>query len=587
MRHLWQLLLLTVVCLSPGTATAGALRIEIDHRWGDGRLALGDPVRLPGLSYPLTVSRCDYLLSGFAVQGVDGGWLEADPGLVGLIRLGKGITTIDLGEIPAGDYRAFRFSVGLGEELNAADPNRFPPGHALHPQRCGLHWSWQGGYIFLALEGRYGDGGRGDAGFAYHLARDANRVEVLVELPFEMRKRVTLNLAFDLRAVFRGAGEISPGRGRDSTHSREGDPVLPVLRDNLAGAFRGLGARGEFFHPAPTAPEGEAEGPAPHGNPFRLRVSQRLPRFALPPDNPLTEEGVALGRRLFEEPLLSRDGKISCASCHRRELAFADGRKFALGVGGAEGTRNSMALFNLAWAEGFFWDGHAPSLRQQVLEPIRDPDEMGESLARVIGKLIEAEGYPEAFQAAFGGRAVTPDRIAKALEQFLLSLVSQDSKFDRAMRGEAELTEGERRGFQLFVTENDPALGLRGADCFHCHGGGLFVSAAYANNGLPLAPGEGDRSTVTGDPADRGKFKVPSLRNIAVTAPYMHDGRFATLEEVVEHYDSGVRRTPELDPNLAKHPPGGLGLSAQDKRDLVAFLKTLTDPVFLGVEAGE
>jgi len=152
------------------------------------------------------------------------------------------------------------------------------------------------------------------------------------------------------------------------------------------------------------------------------------------------------------------------------------------------------------------------------------------------------------------------------------------------MRGEAKLTESESRGFQLFVTENDPALGLRGADCFHCHGGSLFVSLDYANNGLPLGVGGTDRSDVTGNAADRGKFKVPSLRNVAVTGPYMHDGRFATLEEVIEHYHSGVERSPTLDPNLAKHPREGLQLSDGDKRDLIHFLRTLTDPALLGTD---
>jgi cytochrome c peroxidase len=181
---------------------------------------------------------------------------------------------------------------------------------------------------------------------------------------------------------------------------------------------------------------------------------------------------------------------------------------------------------------------------------------------------------------------VTAERVALALEQFLLTLISQDSKFDRASRKIETLTAEERRGLELFVTEHDPARGLRGADCFHCHGGNLFTSGQLANNGLPAlgaTGGKGDegRFDVTGNEADRGKFKVPSLRNVAATGPYMHDGRFATLEEVVEHYDRGVQRSATLDPNLAKHPASGLGLSAEDKRALVAFLKTLTDETFL------
>jgi cytochrome c peroxidase len=173
-------------------------------------------------------------------------------------------------------------------------------------------------------------------------------------------------------------------------------------------------------------------------------------------------------------------------------------------------------------------------------------------------------------------------RIAKALEQFLLTLVSQDSRFDRAARKVAELTESEKRGLRLFVTEFDPKRGLRGADCFHCHGGTLFTSQQFANNGLELSIDDLGRMAVTKNAADRGKFKTPSLRNIARTAPYMHDGRFATLEEVVEHYSSGVRRTDTLDPNLAKHPEGGIQLTTEEKADLVDFLKTLTDESFTG-----
>ena len=241
-----------------------------------------------------------------------------------------------------------------------------------------------------------------------------------------------------------------------------------------------------------------------------------------------------------------------------------------------------MPLFNLAWQQFFFWDGRAATLREQVLMPIQDANEMNETLPNVIAKLSEDPQCVNAFNQAFGSKEVTSERIAKALEQFLLTLVSQESRFDRAARKVAELTESEKRGLQLFVTEFDPKRGLRGADCFHCHGGTLFSSQPFANNGLALANDDIGRMATTHNASDRGKFKTPSLRNVARTAPYMHDGRFATLEEVVEHYSSGVRRTSTLDPNLAKHPESGLQLTAQEKTDLVAFLKTLTDESFLG-----
>ena len=239
-----------------------------------------------------------------------------------------------------------------------------------------------------------------------------------------------------------------------------------------------------------------------------------------------------------------------------------------------------MPLVNLAWADEFFWDGRAKSLREQVLMPIQDTHEMNETLEAVRAKLGADPAYLRKFTSTFGSNEITSERIALALEQFLLTLVSQDSKFDRAARRLTELTPIEQRGLQLFVTEHDPARGLRGADCFHCHGGNLFSNHQFMNNGLREFSSDGGRIEVTGKASDRSKFKVPTLRNVALTAPYMHDGRFQTLEEVVEHYNSGVQRTRTLDPNLAKHPESGLGLTDDDKKALVAFLKTLTDEEF-------
>jgi cytochrome c peroxidase len=191
------------------------------------------------------------------------------------------------------------------------------------------------------------------------------------------------------------------------------------------------------------------------------------------------------------------------------------------------------------------------------------------------------ETYPALFEQAFGTKEIDADRVARALEQFLLTIVSYRSKFDRAMQGREEFTKEEKRGFELFITEHDPRRGLFGADCFHCHGGPLFSNKRFANNGLEAKPVDIGLGGVTKREFDQGFFSVPSLRNVAVTAPYMHDGRFKTLEEVVEHYVSGVKRSPSLDPNLAKHPPGGVPLSVADKQALVAFLKTLTDDEYL------
>ena len=202
---------------------------------------------------------------------------------------------------------------------------------------------------------------------------------------------------------------------------------------------------------------------------------------------------------------------------------------------------------------------------------------MHETLTNVVKKLGTLESNRVLFARAFGTPDITADRIARALEQFLLVQVSHHSKFDRSLAGQLELSEEEKRGFELFHTEYDPRRGQFGADCFHCHGGPLFMSQSFANNGLDATFKDLGRTLVTGKPGDRGKFAVPSLRNVAVTAPYMHDGRFATLEEVIEHYSTGVKRSATLDPNLAKHPDGGVLLSEADKKALAAFLRTLTD----------
>jgi cytochrome c peroxidase len=339
-----------------------------------------------------------------------------------------------------------------------------------------------------------------------------------------------------------------------------------------------------------------------------------FPKPALPLDNPLTDEGVELGRRLFNDPQLSVNNRQSCAHCHQPDIAFSDGQQFSSGAEGRVGTRNAMGLFNLAWKTSFFWDGRAASLREQVLMPIQNPIEMNQPLSLLPAKLAAlpdraapktgvmragfrdpdsirvpcaaarmalepdaSRGYPRLFARAFGTSEINADRIARALEQFLLVQTSDDSRFDRVLRNEAEFSDEEKRGFELFHAEFDPRRGQRGADCFHCHGGPLFQSQAFANNGLAASVTDSGRAAVTGKTGDAGKFAVPSLRNVAITAPYMHDGRFTRLEQVIEHYSTGIHRSDTLDPNLAKHPDGGIPLSTADKRALVSFLRTLTD----------
>lgn len=301
-------------------------------------------------------------------------------------------------------------------------------------------------------------------------------------------------------------------------------------------------------------------------------------------DNPLTTQGVKLGRMLFYEKMLSSNNQMSCATCHNQKNAFADTTQFSIGVVGMPGKRQAMAVFNMAWnSNEFFWDGRAHLLRDQSLKPIQDPLEMHETLPSVVAKLQASALYPAQFKKAFDTDQITPELMSKAMEQFMNTIVSNKSKYDDYLAGKATLTAAEERGRYLFFTEYNPAFpNASGADCQHCHGGANFENDKYANNGLDDDANMKDigRQSVTNLSSDKANFKIPSLRNVELTFPYMHDGRFKTLEEVVEHYNL-VTNSSTLDAAFQQQLPyGGLKLSAEDKKALVAFLKTLTDNQF-------
>jgi cytochrome c peroxidase len=305
-----------------------------------------------------------------------------------------------------------------------------------------------------------------------------------------------------------------------------------------------------------------------------------FPAPNIPADNPLTVEGVKLGRMLFYDNLLSGNNSMSCASCHKQENAFSDTSRFSTGIDGIQGQRQAMSVFNLLWnTNGFFWDGRTTLLRDQALMPIQDPIEMHQMLPELVSELQASSNYPDQFKKAFGTSSVSTELIGKALEQFMYSIVSNRSKYDEFLKGNVSLTAQEERGRFLFNTEYNPGFpDASGADCRHCHGGDNFENDRYLNNGLDEDTDFVDfgREIVTGLSEDRAKFKVTSLRNIELTPPYMHDGRFNTLEEVVEHYNQ-VRSSSTLDGSFGPQMPGGLQLSTEDKAALVAFLKTLTD----------
>lgn len=336
-----------------------------------------------------------------------------------------------------------------------------------------------------------------------------------------------------------------------------------------------------------TTPTPAPQFPAPKDTTIAMPAG--LPRVDWPSDNKPTVEGIALGKALFFDPILSLDSSISCNSCHHQEYAFSDkpNARFSQGVGGTRGKRNSMPLFNMLWVkEGFFWDGRATMLRHQVTMPIRDPLEMKESMDNVMNKLSRHPQYPQMFGKAFGNTTINENRVALALEQFLFTMISATTKFDSVRMGATVFTPEEQRGFGLFMGEFRSIAqgGKSGADCFHCHQGALLTTGDFRNNGLDSLPQDIGHKFMTNDPNDHGKFRVPSLRNIALTAPYMHDGRFQTLEQVIDFYDHGVKRSATIDPNM-KQMDDGLRLTPQDKADLIAFLKTMTDYRFVNQPA--
>ncbi len=313
--------------------------------------------------------------------------------------------------------------------------------------------------------------------------------------------------------------------------------------------------------------------------PSRLEVPTLFEENIIPPiipsSNLQTEEGVALGKLLFFDPILSSNNTLACADCHATANAFTDPDRFSDGIDGRRGTRNAMPLFNLAWNynERFLWDGSAFSLEQQAFAPVTNPIEMNSTWQAVVDKLKQDTTYPELFRKAFGTAGIDSIRVTKAIAQFERTLISSNSKFDQFLRGQTTLTPQELNGFDVFMDE------ARG-DCFHCHGSDknpLWTDNAFHNNGLDTTFKDLGLGAVTGDPADNGKFRSPSLRNLAFTAPYMHDGRFNTLEEVIDHYSDGLKPSPTIDPLMKKVAQGGVGLSPTDKADLKAFLLSLSD----------
>ena len=299
-------------------------------------------------------------------------------------------------------------------------------------------------------------------------------------------------------------------------------------------------------------------------------VPQIPPHFPVPEylatANPYTPAGISLGKALFYEPLLSKDGSISCGSCHAQVHAFADhNAPLSKGVGGQPGTRNTPPIQNLIWSRSFMWDGSIRHIEVMPIAPLTDHKEMAANWDTVFQRLQQHARYPSMFRAAFGSDLIDDQRILKALAQFMATLVSAGSRYDARVQGNAVFNESELSGERLFQ-----------AHCNNCHTAPLFTSQEFLNNGLDAVSTDIGRMRITRKESDRGSFRVPSLRNVALTYPYMHDGRFQTLEQVLAHYTSDKSGKP-----LADHRVRNIRFSEQERSDLIAFLKTLSDYTFI------
>ncbi len=301
--------------------------------------------------------------------------------------------------------------------------------------------------------------------------------------------------------------------------------------------------------------------------PYPFPEMRFFPKMPASDENPVTMEGATLGRFLFYDKILSADSSFSCASCHKQKFAFADGaQRFSTGISGEPLRRNTMPLFNLAWYNSYFWDGKAGSLEEQVFHPVRAHNEMNLKWDVAAERINKSAFYKPKFQDAFGQQAIDSVLIAKAIAQFERTLLSANSKYDQVLRRERYFTAEEYQGFVLM---NDQTKG----DCLHCHttdGDALGTTARFSNNGLQKAKAAVDypdkgKMEVSGKPEHLGQFKIPSLRNVAVTAPYMHDGRFATLEEVLDFYSEGVHLSANIDSKMGLAHRGGVHLTGEEK----------------------
>jgi len=324
-------------------------------------------------------------------------------------------------------------------------------------------------------------------------------------------------------------------------------------------------------------PVPEAADPARGLEPYTVPLPDYIEAMPVPEDNPLTHAGVALGRHLFYEPRLSGNNKQACASCHQQPRSFTDGLAVSLGSEGQPADRNAMALVNLAWTAPYFWDGRAPTLEALVPVPIQRPDEMNQPMDELLVELHANPLYLDLFEAAFPGEGITEETLSKALAQFLRTLVSFNAPIDALESEEIVISELEQRGIDLMLRgfpKSDPVPDM--CDACHSHRAGVEADAVE-RNGI-YTTNEKKNNGLEADLA----MVVPTIRNIAVTGPYMHDGRLASLDAVLSHYDGGLVAGPELEPPLSREgAPMGMELSTAEREELIALMGLFTDKAFL------
>lgn len=289
--------------------------------------------------------------------------------------------------------------------------------------------------------------------------------------------------------------------------------------------------------------------------------------------NPVTQEGFELGRKLFYDPILSKNDMVACGSCHIQSASFTHhGHDVSHGIEDRLGSRNAPPIMNMAWSKAFFWDGGVFHLDLQPMVPITNYVEMDEKMSSVLEKLRKTPDYPGLFKKAFGSEEINSAAMLKALSQFMLMCVSSNSKYDKVMRHEGEkFTKQEEQGYKLFKQK-----------CNDCHTEPLFTDYSFRNNGIAVGKnGDIGRFNITLDSSDAYKFKVPSLRNIEFTSPYMHDGRYYSLTDAIDHYSDGIQNTPNLDPLLNKNGKLGIPMTVEEKTQIISFLRTLSDTSFI------